>query len=301
MSRPQVLVHCGWPRDRELVGRMLRALGAECRPLEGVPDLRQLVAADGIDLILADSAGGHGPLGELLRVLDEQPGAGDLPLLLLADTSDVDLLAELTARRFNATLLTKPVEPEQLAASVRAGLRYWAGRRENRRLIAELEAAHNRYHDLVHGLDAIVWEADAATGRLTFLSRRAEEWFGGPAARWPDLPDAWLGCIVPDDREYARDARRRGVADGRDFELEYRAVATDGRTIWVHESARVARDGRGRPVGLRGLVRDITRRKKVERQLYKAKAALAEQLADMNHLHRTGSACSPRTDRKSVV
>jgi signal transduction histidine kinase/CheY-like chemotaxis protein len=56
----------------------------------------------------------------------------------------VNLLAELAARRFNITLLTKPVEPAQLAASIRAALLYSAGRRENRRLIAELREANRR-------------------------------------------------------------------------------------------------------------------------------------------------------------
>ena len=127
------------------------------------------------------------------------------------------MLADLTTRRFHATLLTKPVEPSQLAAAVRAGLRYWQGRRENRRLMAQLEAAHaeserrreeaeearRRYHDLVQGIDLVVWEADAATGRFTFVSRRAEEFFGQPAERWLAEPGLWLDRIVPEDREYA--------------------------------------------------------------------------------------------------
>jgi len=63
-------------------------------------------------------------------------------------------------------------------------------------------------------------------------------------------------------------------------------VGIDGRTIWVREAARVVRDGQGGPLGL---VWDITRRKRAERRLYKAKIALAEQLSDLSHLHRISS------------
>ena len=72
------------------------------------------VAEDRLDLVLADSSGGHGPLGELLGTLDGLSEGRDLPVILLADPTDASMLAELTSRRFHATLLMKPVEPAQL-------------------------------------------------------------------------------------------------------------------------------------------------------------------------------------------
>ena len=253
-----------------------------------------------IDLVLADSSGGLGLLGELLRALDAHPTARDLPLVLLGDASDVGLLADLTTRRFNATLLAKPVEPTQLAAAVQSALRYWAGRRENRRLMAQLEAARDegrrrarrRYHDLVNGLGSVVWEADAATGRFTFMSERTEGVFGYPCERWIDEPGFWLERVLPDDRDYARGAWKRGLRDGRDFELEYRATTADGRTIWIREAARVSRDDQGRSLGLRGLMWNISKRKKVERQLYRAKSELAERLSELSYLHELSTRLS---------
>ena len=313
--RPLVLVHCGWPRDRDLIDRLLHALGAIGLSLDEADDLRGLVADDRLDLILADSAGGHRALGALIRALDEQPGAGDLPMILLADASDVDLLADLASRRFNATLLTKPVEPAQLAASVRSGLLYTEARREKRRLVVELKAAHAeserrraeaeaarlRYHDLVQGLDGIVWEADAGTGRITFVSRRAEEMLGYPVERWLGEAGPWPGLVHPEDRDYVADARRRGLLSGEDFDLEYQVVAADGRVVWLRESTRVALDASGRPESLRGLLWNITKRKKVERQLYKAKSALAERLDDMNHLNRLSLDLSAATGYEAIL
>src|SRR3712207_6827202 len=136
-----------------------------------------------------------------------------------------------------------------------------AAHAESERRRAEAEAAHRRYHDLVHGLDSVVWEADAATGRFTFVSRRAEDLFGYPVGRWLAEPGLWLDRVHPEDREYARAAWQGGLGGGRDFELEYRAVAADGRTLWLREAVRLVRDDHGRPIGLRGLMWNITRRK----------------------------------------
>src|SRR5262249_52837411 len=46
--------------------------------------------------------------------------------------------------------------------------------REEERLQAARRASEERFRDLVQGLDAIVWEADAATLRYSFVSQRAE-------------------------------------------------------------------------------------------------------------------------------
>lgn len=155
---------------------------------------------------------------------------------------------------------------------------------EHRR--AEAEGAKQRYLDLVQGLNSVVWEADAATGRFTFMSRRVEDLFGYPAERWLAEPGFWLERVHPEDRDYAAAVWRHALSDGRDFELEYRAVAADKRTIWIREAVRSTREGRAQGLGLRGLMWNITKRKKIERQLGHAKSELAVQLWDMNHLYR---------------
>ncbi|MEJ7640460.1 MAG: PAS domain-containing protein, partial [Singulisphaera sp.] len=313
-SPPLVLMHCGWPGDRDLICRLLGSLGAECLALEPATDLRRLVAEDRLDLVLADSSGGHGPLGDLLGTFDRLPECRDLPIILLADPTDVSMLADLTTRRFHATLLKKPVEPSQLAAAVgqacatgRAGAEppadgpVGAAHAESERRREEAEEARRRYHDLVHGIELVVWEADAATRHFTFVSRRAEELFGQSSERWLTEPGLWLDRIVPEDREYAGSAWKHGLRDGRDFELEYRATAGDGRTIWIREAVRVARDAQGGTVGLRGLMWNITRKKKAERHLHTDKRLLAEGLDDMSYLHELSTRLSATLELEPML
>ncbi|CAN5712100.1 hypothetical protein BH23PLA1_BH23PLA1_17000 [soil metagenome] len=163
--------------------------------------------------------------------------------------------------------------------------------REQERLLIEAHAeaasglpARRIFH-LVQGLDAIVWEADAETGSYTFVNQRAEELLGFPVSFWKANPHFWVDRLHPDDCEWAIRNRRHQLEQARDHEAEYRLVAADGRSIWFRESVRIVPDADGSPRELRGLMVNISRRKKIERQLYTAKRELSRDLDDLSHLH----------------
>ena len=144
---------------------------------------------------------------------------------------------------------------------------------------ADAERARRRFHDLVQGLDAILWEANPRTARFTFVSQRAEKLLGYPVERWLSESQFWLSLIHPEDRERAVGLCRRAVEEGRDQELEYRLAAADGTTVWVHDTIYVVRDRRGRMRKLRGFMTDISERKRREEERVRL-------LADMEHARR---------------
>jgi PAS domain S-box-containing protein len=139
--------------------------------------------------------------------------------------------------------------------------------------------------DLLHGLSAIIWKMDAATGRFTFVSQHAEEVFGPDAGRWDHNSAAWDQLVHPDDREYVQRLRERARRDGEHYEAEYRLNGVVGRTLWFRENVRVITGRDDRPAELRALMVDISRRKRIERQLYVAKTELQTRLDDMTYLH----------------
>jgi len=138
---------------------------------------------------------------------------------------------------------------------------------EEERLRAEAHAHEQRFHDLVQGLDAIVWEADAATLAFTFVSRRAEAILGYPVERWLAEPGFWAGLIHPEDREQTLALYREATAQGRDHAFEYRAVAADGRVVWLQDIVHVVRDKESQAQRLRGVMVDLTARKDMESRL----------------------------------
>jgi len=118
--------------------------------------------------------------------------------------------------------------------------------------------------ELLDMLPQVVFETDAE-GWLTFVNRSALQMFGYAPE---DLAHGInvLETLVPEQREQAR-ADFRGAVEGRGDESgEYTGLRTDGTTFPVIVYARpIISDGQ--PVGLRGILVDISEQKELEAQL----------------------------------
>ena len=130
------------------------------------------------------------------------------------------------------------------------------------RRLSELE----RFHELVESLDAVFWEADATSLAFTFLGGRVDDMLGPGASSWPDDGRAWGGHVADDDRAATLKACRATIERGEDRSLEYRIATPDGSTVWVRDVVHVVRGAQG-PRELRGLMVDITERKRAEQAL----------------------------------
>ena len=127
---------------------------------------------------------------------------------------------------------------------------------------------------LISGLDVIIWEADAKTWQFTYVSSRAEHILGYPATQWFTEPDFWANHIHPADRKRAVEFCIQATAQGEDHQFEYRAIARDGHIVWLHDIVRVIQDEAGQPCFLRGVMVDITDRKRAEEDRRLAEDAL---------------------------
>ncbi len=128
---------------------------------------------------------------------------------------------------------------------------------------AELAAHQERLSGILRDVDAIVWEADPKTWEFSFVSERATEILGYPASRWLGDSKFWENMIHPADREEAVAACKWAIARREDHTFSYRVIAADGREVWLQDVVRVICDEHG-PVTLRGLLLDITERKREE-------------------------------------
>src|SRR5215203_546091 len=133
-------------------------------------------------------------------------------------------------------------------------------------LTSESEGKHEeRLRLLLEIANILPWEADAESGRFTYVGEQAVRMFGYPAERWCE-PGFWALHVHPDDLMCAA-AERLNCSRGQDsYELEYRMLAADGRTVWLQDIVNVIRRG-GRPATLRGFLIDITERKRMEEAL----------------------------------
>jgi PAS domain S-box-containing protein len=241
------------PRGVGLVGRAAREgrLRATCDILNDPdlflpPEVRARLRILGVGAALA------APLlvdGEAIGVLAVGTGVG--------------MIFDDDARRLLETLADQ-------AAVALNNARLFAAERAARETA---EAAQQRFRGLVESVDAVVSEFDVASRRVLFVSRRAESLLGYPIETWTTQPAFWLDHLHPDDRARVVDYSAAEAAAGRDHVQEYRMLASDGRVVWVRDSARLVRDG-AQPPRLRCLQVDVTERKRTEALLASEKVVL---------------------------
>jgi len=172
-------------------------------------------------------------------------------------------LATMSAARRNAEDSLKRAR-EQLEARVRE--RTAELERSNEGLqaaVADAVAAQHRFGDLVNSVEGIVWEADATTLQFSFVSNQAERILGYPVERWLSDPTFWKDHLHPEDREWALPFCEKATGEKRDEDFEYRMIAADGSVVWLRNLMTVVREG-DRPAQLRGVMVDITERKRTE-------------------------------------
>ncbi|MEX0754933.1 MAG: PAS domain-containing protein [Actinomycetota bacterium] len=138
-----------------------------------------------------------------------------------------------------------------------------------------------RLRSLVADLDAVVWEADAASCRFTFVSEGSREILGYAPQSWLADPTFWADHVHPDDRSVAVREFMRAATDGAARDSEYRFIAQDGEVVWVRDIGHVILDDQGKPLLVRGLMIDISTRHALEEQHRDAETryrALVERL-----------------------
>ena len=149
----------------------------------------------------------------------------------------------------------------------------------------DLTISRAKLAELIGDIDGMVWECDAETFEFSFVSTRSEAIFGYPVSRWLSDRDLFAAVLHPDDRERVLGNCRRLTLDGLDHELTYRAIAADGRTVWVHDKVHLVKNTDGKVTRLRGIMFDITALKESESQ----RQQLMEDLRQSQKLEAVGT------------
>ena len=79
--------------------------------------------------------------------------------------------------------------------------------------------------------------------------------------------DLFYLLLHPDDRAPTRRAIERAMAERSEYDMEYRALSSDGRTRWINAVGRFYYGSDGNPVRFDGITIDISARKATEKEL----------------------------------
>ena len=137
-----------------------------------------------------------------------------------------------------------------------------------------LRRAEERFRTLVEGLPVAVY-TDAADEVSTalYVSPRYETLTGyTPEQRTRD-PALWTRILHPDDRERVLAESERTNRTGEPFDVEYRIVASDGRTVWLHDHAVMVDDASGHPTW-QGTLQDVSAQRMAQEALARRDAIL---------------------------
>lgn len=107
-----------------------------------------------------------------------------------------------------------------------------------------------------------IWELDLQTKTLT-TSRGCRENFGRDPAK-PFSYAEYRSVIAPDDLAGIDLALAQSMADGSDFEVEFRIRRDNGSAGWIEVRAQIVPGADGIGTHLAGVSRDITRRKQAD-------------------------------------
>jgi PAS domain S-box-containing protein len=183
----------------------------------------------------------------------------------------ITVLLGLTIRSINEALESARRKEQDLAEANRELQREIAERERAEEGVRESEG---RYRLLADNLTDIIWTADMEV-RFTYFSPSVEQ-AGYTVDEAMATPVAEL--LLPSSLELARrtlEEELEGEALGppAPFEalnLELGVRCKDGSTMWTESRMRFLRDEKMRPVGILGVSRDITERKRLEEQLRRA-------------------------------
>jgi diguanylate cyclase (GGDEF)-like protein/PAS domain S-box-containing protein len=112
----------------------------------------------------------------------------------------------------------------------------------------------------------VTWEWDLLTDEMVISPHAAEVLGCHPGELWTTGRQL-MASVWPEDQEKFSEALRACLQGDKDFVLEVRVAAPDGKVRWLSERGRALRDEAGTPVRLVGVAHDISTRKLGEERL----------------------------------
>jgi PAS domain S-box-containing protein len=127
------------------------------------------------------------------------------------------------------------------------------------------EETESRLAELSRSVCDVLWMFDADWEELLFVNRAYEEVYGGDVDRLRADPSTFLENVHPEDRDRVQESMAR-LSAGESTDVEYRVGAGDNYDTWVWvQGTPIVEDGE--VVRIVGFTRDVTDRRRRERQL----------------------------------
>lgn len=160
---------------------------------------------------------------------------------------------------------------------------------EKKQFISDMKASEEKYRSLMDNVSDVVWRTDLKLNTI-YVSPSIERLVGEPdyiyaqKALEEKLPPQSIEALKRLKEEEIILEQDPEVDKERSREIELEHYKADGSIIWIGMKLSFLRDEHGNPIGIQGVSRDITRRKKSEedfRESQRSREVLLDNLPGM--------------------
>jgi len=157
----------------------------------------------------------------------------------------------------------------------------------DKKVVLEVPEGNERYRILIENTHDIVYSLDRE-GNLTYISPQA----GRYGFKHGELmTQNFLDFVHPEDREDMLYGFRKTITEGSEFISQFRIRNKRGRVYWIEEYGKVERNKSGEVIGINGVLRDVTERKRIEEKFRKAHEGLERKVRERTaELRKTNEA-----------
>jgi PAS domain S-box-containing protein/putative nucleotidyltransferase with HDIG domain len=150
-----------------------------------------------------------------------------------------------------------------LADNLAYGIAMLRTRHARQKVQDELSRSHDLMHFILQATNAGFWQHDLSTNTST-LSDEVWKLYGLKPNSHKNPYDAWIGTIIPEDRETVEQAVQEALKTSGEYSCRWRVLNPDGTFRWLLSKGAPVKDSKGQIVRYAGLVLDITDQKKKE-------------------------------------
>jgi PAS domain S-box-containing protein len=161
-------------------------------------------------------------------------------------------------------------------------VRVWGTQRDitdRKHAEAALVRSQQQVEAILNSVEGIVWEANAQTFEIRFISQQVERMTGFPVERWMADPGFWISRIHPEDVARVLETARTYIARGEDYSTEYRFRHADGHLLWLRILVTITCH-EGVPTLIHGIGVDITEQRRAEEAIRTLNETLEERVRE---------------------
>ncbi len=187
----------------------------------------------------------------------------EIPFIIISGTIGEELAVEIIRKGANDYLMKDNLT--KLVPTIKRELEEVKIKRERKEAIRELIESEKKFKDLVEMLPEMVFEADL-DGNLIFANTNAYKKFGFDKRNGRKNINVF-DLVASNDRGRLRENIKKIVSGKKVGLLEYEAARSDGGTFSAMTHCSLTLDEDGKKVGLRGIIIDITEKKKADEKI----------------------------------